>query len=371
MWLRLLELFRGGARAKGAPQRDVPPSADSRPPSPERSSVPVDWRRTYLEQRPYIFPPSRDASRPPETLPPGYRLLGSEGPEFFDPAVKHYRCAFRHAEPVFADAEDRRRWLAARQRVMDHVLGLIARSPWQSRLVLRGSALLRTHLGTAARQPGDIDWVVLPAELAADSPSGREIIEDVARLVGSRPQVDAGITLDAERYAIGAIWTYERAEGRRLTFTWAADGLPPGTLQQDFVYGEQLAEEPVETAVVLGDGATVELLAASPALSLCWKLLWLGNDMHPQGKDLYDAVLLAECTKLPPGLLESVVAQAAAAARERPMPLPPEIDEWRVDWKNFRLEYPDVEGELEDWKRRLRGALGRPSGSDTVSPPAA
>ncbi|ODV17773.1 MAG: hypothetical protein BGP24_10835 [Lysobacterales bacterium 69-70] len=367
MWFRLLELLRGGARAKPAPPPDTPPSEDSRPPSPERSGVPVDWRRIYADQRPYIFPPARGAPRPPETLPPGYRLLGSEGPEFFDPAVQHYRCAFRHAEPVFVQAEDRQRWLAARQRVMDHVLGLIARSPWQSRLVLRGSALLRTQLGAAARRPGDIDWVVLPPALAANSPSGREIIDDIARLVGSRPQVDAGTTIDAERYAIGAIWTYERAEGRRLTFTWSVDGLPPGTLQQDFVYGEPLAEAPAETAVTLGSGATVELLAASPALSLCWKLLWLGNDIHPQGKDLYDAVLLAECTRLPPGLLEAVVTQAAAAAREQPMPLPPEIDEWDVDWENFRREYPDVAGDVEDWKRRLAVALARSPDRDPAS----
>lgn len=182
---------------------------------------------------------------------------------------------------------------------MEHVLSLIARSDWQRRLVLRGSALMRTQVGTAARPPGDIDWVVLPAQLKATDPSGREIIEDIARLISTRPRI-GDISIDTDRHVIGAIWTYERAEGRRLSLLRAVDGLPPGVLQLDFVYGETLAEAPQETAIALGDGTTAVLLAASPALSLCWKLLWLGSDTHPQGKDLYDAVLLAERHTLPP-----------------------------------------------------------------------
>ena len=43
-------------------------------------------------------------------------------------------------------------------------------------------------------------------------------------------------------------------------------------------------------------------------MSLAWKLLWLHSDMHPRGKDLYDAMLLAESTSMPPGLLEAVFA---------------------------------------------------------------
>jgi hypothetical protein len=356
-WIRLLQQLR-------CAMKRTKPRSDSRAATPEpavggRTEV-LPPRRPFWLSETSVEPPPKGAPRPPGTLPPGYRLLNGEGPEFFDPALRHYRCAFRRAEPVFDSDEDRRRWLAARQRVIDHVLGIVSGSSWRQRLVLRGSALLRTQLGAAARAPGDIDWVVLPAGLPADSPSGREIIDDIARLVGQRAHVD-DITIDVGRPSIGAIWTYERAEGRRLTFAWSVPGLPPGTVQQDFVYGETLDEPAEETAVALGDGSTVELLAATPALSLCWKLLWLGSDSLPQGKDLYDAVLLAEAVRLPPGMLEQVVTRAMAKADLYPMPLPLEIDEWSVDWRNFRLEYPDVDGELEDWKRRLAVALARQS----------
>jgi hypothetical protein len=336
---------------------------DPAPVAPTQDTSPA-LQRPFMHlqhERERPDPPRNGELRPPSTLPPGYRLLGDGGPEFFDPAVQHYRCAFRHAEPVFERPEDGERWRAARQRVMDHVLALIARSSWQQRLVLRGSALLRTQLGAAARKPGDIDWVVLPAELKASDPSGIEIVQDIAGLIGSRPRIH-DILIDADHYAIGAIWTYERAEGRRLTMTWSVDGLPPGTVQQDFVYGEPLPETPPETDVVLGDGTTVPLLAASPALSLCWKLLWLGSDMHPQGKDLYDAVLLAERTPLPPDLLDAVRDHAEASPQGVSVRVPLEIDEWHVDWKNFQLEYPGVEGELAAWKRRLAAALAHTDG---------
>ncbi|MFF0199597.1 hypothetical protein [Streptomyces sp. NPDC005017] len=36
------------------------------------------------------------------------------------------------------------------------------------------------------------------------------------------------------------------------------------------------------------------LRAAARALSPAWKTMWLLNDAHAQGRDLYDAVLLAE-----------------------------------------------------------------------------
>ncbi|PYC74957.1 hypothetical protein C7C45_03455 [Micromonospora arborensis] len=38
------------------------------------------------------------------------------------------------------------------------------------------------------------------------------------------------------------------------------------------------------------------VLAAPAPLALAWKLLWLATDRYPQGKDLYDAALLAEHT---------------------------------------------------------------------------
>lgn len=49
---------------------------------------------------------------------------------------------------------------------------------------------------------------------------------------------------------------------------------------------------------------------ASDEESLAWKLLWLYSDIHPQGKDLYDAVLLAERTALQTSLLKTVLQDA-------------------------------------------------------------
>ncbi|MFI1382248.1 nucleotidyl transferase AbiEii/AbiGii toxin family protein [Embleya sp. NPDC020886] len=62
--------------------------------------------------------------------------------------------------PVFADPAQRRRWWAARRRALEHALRLAAEGPSGSALVLRGSMPLTVWLGAAAREPGDLDWVV-------------------------------------------------------------------------------------------------------------------------------------------------------------------------------------------------------------------
>ncbi|HET9169463.1 MAG TPA: nucleotidyl transferase AbiEii/AbiGii toxin family protein [Actinospica sp.] len=51
---------------------------------------------------------------------------------------------------------------AAHRAALDHVLGLVLELPWSGSLVLRGSRLLRAWLGDRAREPGDLDFVVLP-----------------------------------------------------------------------------------------------------------------------------------------------------------------------------------------------------------------
>lgn len=67
-----------------------------------------------------------------------------------------------------------------------------------------------------------------------------------------------------------------------------------------------VAPEPAEVAGVL-------LPAAARELSLAWKPMWLVGDLYPQGKDLYDAVLLAERHRLPNALLQEVFRQAGEA----------------------------------------------------------
>jgi hypothetical protein len=105
----------------------------------------------------------------------------------------------------------------------------------------------------------------------------------------------------------------------------------------------------------LDGGDSVTVLAAGPALSLAWKILWLDTDFYPQGKDLYDAALLAERTYLPLDLLREVLSKELGAEAEHFTA--DRVLGWRVDWDNFRLEYPWVRGSVADWQVRLHQAI--------------
>lgn len=164
----------------------------------------------------------------------------------------------------------------------------------------------------------------------------------------------------ASQTTVDDIWTYDRVPGRRIVFLWCAPDLPPGVVQMDFVFGELMLAAPE----VFKLGEQGNLWMASRPLSLAWKLLWLEGDIHPQGKDLYDAVLLAEQTQLPLELLQRVLASAGELGRLTPdFPLL-----WHVDWANFQKEYPWVRGDTIDWQRRLTQALA-PTFSSSPEPP--
>jgi hypothetical protein len=106
-------------------------------------------------------------------------------------------------------------------------------------------------------------------------------------------------------------------------------------------------------------GVDRPVLAASASLSLAWKLLWLATDTYPQGKDLYDAVLLAEHTTVDQDLVRQLMrpelgTEADAFTAET-------VLSWQVDWTNFTDEYPAITGTAEQWTRRLALALERAS----------
>ncbi|MGC0415678.1 nucleotidyl transferase AbiEii/AbiGii toxin family protein [Embleya sp. AB8] len=65
--------------------------------------------------------------------------------------------------PTFADAGQRGRWWQARRTALAHTLRLCLAGPSGDALVLRGSVPLTAWLGAAAREPGDLDWVVSPS----------------------------------------------------------------------------------------------------------------------------------------------------------------------------------------------------------------
>lgn len=266
----------------------------------------------------------------------------------FDPALKQFFHAYRPGEPVFADPAAGDRWLAARRAAMAHVLSVVATTPWAENLVLRGSVVLRAWFGDAAREPGDLDFVVAPTTFDAEGAEAEAMMSGLITAVAAHP----GHGLRADQVVSERIWTYERVPGSRLMFPFDVDGLPQGAVQVDLVFNEHLPDEPTVLTI---PPLNTRIRTATARLSLAWKLEWLMDDAYPQGKDLYDAVLLAEHVNAP-------------AADIRPL-MRPELGrilaDWieddllglDVDWQNFRDEYPGVTGDANRWLRRLAMAL--------------
>ncbi|MFI6986227.1 nucleotidyl transferase AbiEii/AbiGii toxin family protein [Embleya sp. NPDC050154] len=274
----------------------------------------------------------------------------------FDPALTHYARAMRAGEPRFEDAGTAARWHRARRQAMDHVLEAVAGSRWVDDLVLRGSVLLKAWYGSAAREPGDLDFVVTPSGWGALDGRTDRMFADIARRAervsdtGGEPDVRVVATLALS----DEIWTYDRVPGRRLVLPWRADGVPSGTVQLDFVFGEQLPSAPEPTEIPRSDGGgTHLLLGATPEQSLAWKLLWLIDDIHPQGKDLYDAVLLAENTS--PGMPLLRATFVASDPSHGGHPFTADLFSREVDLREFRKEYPESAG--TDLHTRLLRAL--------------
>jgi len=335
------------------------------------------WKILYKRLWPWSGqPPDREgesgtASRP--RVPPGEAVPPPDNPDFyprtfqrdwpgdairmpqvFDPALKQFVCAIRKGEPAFQDEQVGVAWRAARRRVIHHLLRLVGESEWRDSLILRGSVLLTSWLGEVAREPGDIDWVVTPATLSLDDPRSKAMLDGLISLVRQRSRVGNIDILSAET-AVDDIWTYDRAPGRRIVFPWRSADLPRGFTQLDFVFQEKLPYPAERIWIDVGRDGQVELWAATPPLSLAWKILWLETDMYPQGKDLYDAVLLAEQVCLPRDLLMRVLEPSR---RRSLTPFgPASIRGWHVDWENFQREYPTVPGTALDWQARLVHAL--------------
>ncbi|GAA1871269.1 nucleotidyl transferase AbiEii/AbiGii toxin family protein [Myceligenerans crystallogenes] len=261
----------------------------------------------------------------------------------FEPAHKEFTNAYKAGQPVFHDPAHTEAWGSARDNALAHVMRTLAASPWADCFVLRGSVTLPVWLGDAARAPGDIDVVVVPRTIGAEDPTAVAMLDGLLTLLTADP----GPGLRASDAARESIWTYERAEGRRIVVPYdvdgfpAGDGMPVGSVQVDFVFGEELLADPVVRAV---PPSGVEMLVAPPDLQLAWKIQWLVTDMYPQGRDLYDAVLLADVADLSWDLLTEVLGavedpwwdellQAFTAANLLGL---------EVDWENFRSEHPDV-----------------------------
>lgn len=239
---------------------------------------------------------SRRGLHLPATLLPA--PAGADQPLVFEPALRQFGSAYRAGEPRFPDDESAHAWRRARRTALDLVLASLAAGEWAEHLVLRGGALMSTWFGGVARDPGDLDFVVVPESWGPQSPRTAELFDGLARDAAAACPEDGPVRIDAGGAVAEDIWTYERVPGRRMLLPWTApgvDGVPGGTVQIDIVFHEPLPVPPERTRLhPLGDGPGCVLWAATPALSLAWKLVWLFTDQFPQGKDLYDAVLLAE-----------------------------------------------------------------------------
>ncbi|GAB3150915.1 hypothetical protein GCM10027290_39210 [Micromonospora sonneratiae] len=265
----------------------------------------------------------------------------------------------RPGEPEFTDPAQADRWRTLRRTALDHVLALVATSPLRENLVLRGSMLLPAWTGEQAREPGDLDWVLVDRMTDPD-----RLHADLLDLIRQRPTVTDGVLLDVDGATREEDWEtigYESTSVLRVCVPWRADGVPPGSVQLDIALDVELPEPPVETVVPRGDGGEpASVRAASRELSLAWKILWLAVGEYTEGfvyeKDLYDAVLLAEDsrTKLSPVLLDEVLDPWLESET-----VPDEINELDVDWEDFQKDYPWVGGTAEEWLTRLSRALTR------------
>lgn len=295
-------------------------------------------------------------------LPPTIRPVpNAEQVAVFDPALKHHARALRPSEPRFADAGSRARWYTARRRALDHVLAGVAGSPWAGNLMLRGSTLLSAWYGDAARDPGDLDFVLRPSTWGVKEARTDDLLTGVAREAErvSREASGRAVHIDADGAVWSDIWTYDRVPGRRIVLPWTAEGTPGGTVQVDFVFNELLPSEPEYTDVPRADGAgSARVLAASPELSLAWKVMWLANDMYPEGKDLYDACLLAEHTFVSAELLAKVFELADDSYKESPV-TEANLREslGYVHWDEFRKDRPALPDDPRPYVDRLVEAL--------------
>ncbi|MEU5884456.1 nucleotidyl transferase AbiEii/AbiGii toxin family protein [Spirillospora sp. NPDC047279] len=284
----------------------------------------------------------------PATLRP---VPGAVQRPVFDPALKQFSNAMRIGEPVFDSGYLNVRWYSDRRQAVGHVLRAIAGSPWADHLVLRGSVLLRAWYGDLAREPGDLDFVVVPRTWRMAEHRTRQMLEGIAWEAEAASSSGA-VRLDARGAVTEDIWTYDRVPGRRLLLPWKSQAVPQGTVQLDFVFNEHLPVEPEPTLV-----DDVLLNAATPELSLAWKLMWLLDDTYPQAKDLFDALLLAEHSSLSYRLLVDAFV-AADPARVRFLPRIEDVRALSVDWDEFEKEFPGrLAGHGDDHVQRLAALL--------------
>ncbi|MGC3970387.1 MAG: nucleotidyl transferase AbiEii/AbiGii toxin family protein [Pirellulales bacterium] len=293
----------------------------------------------------------------PEWFPQGLRLLKTfrdDQRHLFDPSLKHFPRAFRSRDPVTANRAEAERRYTARSFILDELVASGCEGTAASHLVLRGSVVMEQWFPEQSRSAHDVDWVVIPQSLGIDDQRSRKLLEHYEENLRARAAVwDEPLLLGV---AWDDIWTYDRAPGKRLTVAWKLGALPAGTAQADFVFAEELPERPISLRYGTIDGRTFDVRTVTHALSLRWKLEWLNSDGYPQGKDLYDAVLLAESPRLTKDDRQRILQ---SVFRTRPLNQAFQVPSWSTDWQQFQEEYPHIEGGEATWLRRFADAMNR------------
>lgn len=345
-----------GLGMTAAARRGAKPARTARPEPAAAAWTGFGWRSQEVPREPIS-----DAERRKLGIPATLRPVAAPDVSqcsVFDPALKHYRHGYRAADPLFDDKAVGQPWYAARRAAIDAVLAAVAASPYADSLVLRGSILLRAWYGQEAREPGDLDFVVVPETWGIDEPRTAEMLDALAVAAQSTAAAGGDLRIIAQDAVSERIWTYERVPGCRLLLPWEADGLPGGWIQLDFVFNEHLPLAPEPTLVPAASGGPgALLLAATPELSLAWKILWLATDCYPQGKDLYDAVLLAEHTTLRYEVLRDAFANAEEDEYRLQVLRPRHVLDLGTEWNHFQSEYPGQPATDIHYVRRLADAL--------------
>lgn len=302
----------------------------------------------------------RASARPAPEFPRGYRV-DTIRPDVFDPALRHYPFAFVKGDPGEPAAAQRVR--DARAWLLSRVMVALSRAGLRDALVARGGVALERWFPQQARRPRDVDLVARDPRWAPDDTRSMILMDSIrAAVVDVMARADVRVL--AREVTVDEIWTFERAEGRRLSVPWeAADGLHD-TVQIDLVFREPLHDAPsLEPVGELGltrgyRDAPVDpqMWFASRPESLAWKLLWLETDVSPRARDLYDAALLAEHVSLPLDLVTRVFE--ARGARWSHDVDTAYVRSWEISDEGFAQEYPELGfTDAAPWLDRLARAL--------------
>jgi len=269
-------------------------------------------------------------TRTPPTLPSTIAGRPVEMQHVFDPAMRHYVHGYRFGG-LAGDAgmDEQLAWNDLHLSRSALVLRTLMAGPLGEHLVLRGSWLLHLWLGAEARLPHDLDFVAVGGDLSVD-----HLLTTAANEL-SRSDACRQAGLLAGEISTASIWAYEKIEGRRLVIPWVVGGRS-GAVQVDLTVDEDVPL-PLEHLDV--DGVAVRTV--SMEMALVWKLMWLATDGYPQGKDLFDAVLLTRHTSLSD---EGAAWLRGALAKELTgtYATDPSFAVDHVEWQHFHAEYPAI-----------------------------